>query len=540
MVARVLAGVLLAAVVLAGGQGRTHPGDVPVARLATDPAMACQDQRSGWLVACPHGNDLPPPGVSLYQRPGLKELEARETLTSRSPRLRAAAALEQAAGSSGAGPATVPCIGDGTSGNRFQVIYARAVDVTDRYSSLLPSLRQWAAEADRAVWLSAGQTGGGRHLRFVTDAACQLQVAQVTLSPLGDDSFDQMRQELRAAGYNRSDRKYLVWVDAAVGICGLGEGYYDQRPTADNLNNTGPLYARVDAPCWNYAELHEIVHTLGAVQPHAPHPSGYLHCTDEADVMCYDDDGGGPVTMTSACPPEHELLLDCGHDDYFSTQPPAGSYLASHWNTANSSFLEPDTAPRSARLSLARATTITYGGRAGLTGRLVDNHSGAAISGMPVTLWARRALTSNPQAAGTATSGGDGSVRFTPAPSATTAYRASFGGSQAYGTASSTQVTVTVRPRVTARRSASIIRYGQTLTVVGTVSPNHAGQRIYLQRRVSSGKWRTAVSATLTRTSSYSLRVKPPVKGNLTYRVLKGGDSDHTSGVSQTLPLSVR
>jgi hypothetical protein len=539
MVARVLVGALLAALILAGGPGRTHSGDVPVARLATDPAMACRDQRSGWLVACLHGNDLPPPGVSLYQRPGLKELEARETLTSRSPRLRAAAALEQAAGSSGAGPATVPCIGNGTSGNRFQVIYARAVDITDRYSSLLPSLRQWAAEADRAVWLSAGQTGGGRHLRFVTDAACQLQVAQVTLSPQGDDSFDQMRQELQAAGYNRSDRKYLVWVDAAVGICGLGEVYYDQRPTADNLNNTGPLYARVDAPCWNYAELHEIVHTLGAVQPHAPHPSGYLHCTDEADVMCYDDDGGGPVTMTSACPPEHELLLDCGHDDYFSTQPPAGSYLASHWNTANSSFLEPDAAPRPARLSLAGATTITYGGRASLTGRLVDNHSGAAISGLPVNLWARRALTSNPQAAGTATSSADGSVRFTPAPSATTAYRASFGGSQTHGTASSTQLTVTVRPRVTARRSASIIRYGQTLTVVGTVSPNHAGQRVYLQRRVS-GRWRTAVSATLTRTSSYSLRVKPPLKGNLTYRVLKVGDSDHTRAASQNLPLSVR
>jgi hypothetical protein len=45
-------------------------------------------------------------------------------------------------------------------GDRIQAVYARAVGVTDRYSSLLPSLRQWAAEADQAVWLSAGQTGG--------------------------------------------------------------------------------------------------------------------------------------------------------------------------------------------------------------------------------------------------------------------------------------------------------------------------------------------------------------------------------------------
>ena len=167
--------------------------------------------------------------------------------------------------------AEVPCIGDGTLGNRIQMIYARSLLAPDRYNGLLPYFRQWAAEFDQATWLSAAETGGGRHLRFVTDDDCQLDVARAVLT-LGEASFDLMRTELQAQGHNRTDRKYLVWVDAATGICGLGEVYDDQRPTAANWNNTGPMYARVDAPCWHYAELHH---------------SAARHCTDEADVMCY-------------------------------------------------------------------------------------------------------------------------------------------------------------------------------------------------------------------------------------------------------------
>jgi hypothetical protein len=38
--------------------------------------------------------------------------------------------------------------------------------------------------------------------------------------------------------------------------------------------------------------------------------------------------------------PVGELLLDCNHDDYFDPDPAPGSYLATHWNMARSSFLE--------------------------------------------------------------------------------------------------------------------------------------------------------------------------------------------------------
>jgi hypothetical protein len=41
--------------------------------------------------------------------------------------------------------------------------------------------------------------------------------------------------------------------------------------------------------------------------------------------MRYDDDASGPTVMTTICPAEGEALLDGRNDDYFSTDPLAGS-----------------------------------------------------------------------------------------------------------------------------------------------------------------------------------------------------------------------
>jgi hypothetical protein len=64
------------------------------------------------------------------------------------------------------------------------------------------------------------------------------------------------------------------------------------------------------------------MHTLAAVEASAPHSTRNSHCTDEYDAMCYQDSSSG--TMTYPCPSAHEWLLDCNHDDYFSTAPAAG------------------------------------------------------------------------------------------------------------------------------------------------------------------------------------------------------------------------
>ncbi|HET7518562.1 MAG TPA: hypothetical protein VFN05_12865 [Actinomycetes bacterium] len=241
--------------------------------------------------------------------------------------------------------------------------------------------------------------------------------------------------------------------------------------------------------------------------------------------MCYDDDGAGPTVMTTICPPEHEALLDCGDDDYFSTSPPAGNYLATHWNTADSAFLQHDTAPRSALLSLTGAVTITFGDQASLPSRLTDEQTTEGIQDAPVNLFARRAATTS----------ADGTATFTPAPAATTTYRSGFPGSDTYGIADSPQVTVTVRPRLTARATASSTQ----VTVTGSVAPNHNGQRVYLQR-LAAGTWKGVATATLTSTSTYTLKARPLGKRTFRYRVVKRADNDHTSATSPTLAVTAR
>ena len=279
-------------------------------------------------VLCSHGPDPAPDNRDVTQP------RSTAALVRAAQRLATSAADTAAAGSG------VQCIGDGTSGTRVQAIYAVAADRTDRFAEVAPLIETWAAHMDDLVVASAADTGGVRHIRFVTDANCALDIERVVLSPTGDDNFSATISEMRNLGYNDPSRKYLVWMDANV-YCGIAQVYNDDRPGADNYNNgRASMIARTDAGCWGYAdsvELHELTHNLGGVQRSAPNATEGYHCTDEYDLMCYKD--SSTVTMRYVCPQEKSGHLDCGKDDYFHTSPAAGSYLDTHWNTADSSFL---------------------------------------------------------------------------------------------------------------------------------------------------------------------------------------------------------
>ncbi len=264
---------------------------------------------------CTHGPDPAPEGVDVRAAVDLSTLEVANT-------------------------DTVPCIGDGTSGHRVQAIYAVASDQTDRYDEVAPLIKGWAADTNQMFVDSATEVGEERNIRFVTDANCDLVVEHVVLSPTGDDNFSNMVQEMKVQGYDSGERKYLVWMDASV-YCGLASVYTDDSPLETNKNNGGiPMFARVDSGCWGNAtrpEAHELMHNLGGVQPTAPHGTSHRHCSDEHDLMCYRD--SIEVTIEYNCDDTNRTRIDCNHDDYYHPNPPANSYLATHWNTANSSFL---------------------------------------------------------------------------------------------------------------------------------------------------------------------------------------------------------
>lgn len=231
---------------------------------------------------------------------------------------------------------TAACDGDGITGNRVQVLYAHASDVPSRYATQLASFQQWAIEVDSIFRESAATTGGFRRVRFVTDKNCNPIVTPVTLTPTGDDSFGRTIGELLAQGYNRTDRKYLVFTDARR-YCGIANIEFDDQPGQANANNLGPHFARVDAGCWSgVIAAHELMHTLGGVQLTAPNSDGNFHCTDGYDNMC----NYSGQTVAIVCPDQSGLSqFDCGRQDYYNANPAAGSYLDTHWNVANSQFL---------------------------------------------------------------------------------------------------------------------------------------------------------------------------------------------------------
>jgi hypothetical protein len=238
----------------------------------------------------------------------------------------------------------VSCDGDGTTGKRVQLLYVRETSQTDRLSQYLATFQGWAGQIDQAFLGDAQATGGWREARWVHDRFCVPTVTTVVVANGTLSSYSATNTAVKNAGYNRTDRKYLAFTETSswCGLAGGGIGANDDRPGAENRYNTGGDLASVGSGCWGWAPAtHELLHTLGAVVSTAPHATAYGHCWDDEDIMCYDDGGipNPPGALLKVCAGAPENQLDCNHDDYYNVNPPAGSWLAGHWNVANSQFL---------------------------------------------------------------------------------------------------------------------------------------------------------------------------------------------------------
>ena len=384
LVAAVATGVLSAAVRL------DQPPPQSVAAVQTAPVAAVDeslphehvvDPETGGLVSlAPAEGVLPaptrlgpmhvdpvPPGVDLDASTGTTALlnrAARQQAAREAPgRLFAAGAtapLGTPAISTLDSHVAPSCSGTGTDGNRVQVLYAHERGTASRLAAVRPVIRNEVANVDDVFAVSARQTGGERRVRWVRDAACVPVIKDVTV-PAGTPGADFYRTitALQRLGYADRHRKYLVFADANA-FCGIGTVYRDPRLVGNDNDGKYASYARVDANCWSSGysvAAHELIHTLGGVLPTAPHATAQGHCFDESDLMCYADDSR--TVLESVCERTQEPLLDCRHDDYFTTAPEPGTFLAQNWNTADSSFLDVLTRAPDARLVASRTAAQT-------------------------------------------------------------------------------------------------------------------------------------------------------------------------------------
>lgn len=269
------------------------------------------------------------------------------------------------------------CEGDGVSGRRVQSIYVRGDGQPDRYNQFVGTFQSFADQIDQTFVEAASRTGGVRHVRFVTNAACRAVIDNVVIPQSSMTNVDTITNALRARGYNRTDRKYLYWYENSGCGVAFGSGG-DDRPGADNPYNAGPHYAALGTGCWSWqASAHELLHTIGAVQRSAPNSTAFGHCWDDQDIMCYNDGGipNPPGGLVNVCPNAPENQIDCRNDDYFHTNPPAGSYLATHWNVANSLYLTNSGGG-------GGGGTIT-----GIAGKCVDVAGANPADGTAIQLW---------------------------------------------------------------------------------------------------------------------------------------------------------
>jgi len=537
--AAVLAAAALAGVTPPAGAGPGTPPNDPGRGLVWDGLTPGRAEnrclglfevrgRADDVLGCTHGPDPAPAGVDVRVPVETNTLAG------------VAAALPMPAPGPGTNGEGIACTGDGTSGYRVEAIYATAGG-TDRYSQIAPLIQtSYAPFVEWQYRTSAAETGGEVHVPFVTAAStsgCSVVVRHVALSTTADDSFGNTMEELKARGYTRADRRYLVWMDSNV-LCGVGSLYGDSRPGQDNPNNgAAAAFARVDAGCWGYAEAHEVMHNLGGVQPDAPNATPGFHCRDENDDMCYDDDGTGPVVMQSACGTRDGRLLDCNHNDYFLAGVPAtGSYLATHWNTYNSRFL--------VRGPLGQSTTnaapvvdagtnrsVLLGQQAALDGTVTDD---GRPSGTVTQTWAKAA------GPGTVTFGAAGSVDTTAGFSVAGTYTLSLTASDTQLSASDTMtvtVTTTTSASVTETFSGSFSTYRRTIThsfasgagAMTVTVKGHAYKTLTATLYAPNGTVLRQSSGTGTRTFT----VTGPAAG--TYRLVMSGTSGSYSATVQHL-----
>lgn len=191
--------------------------------------------------------------------------------------------------------------------------------------------------------------------------------------------------------------------------------------------------------------------------------------------------------------------------------------------------------PTPHQLSIAASSPrIVFGDKVALTGQLTGEDS----AGETVTLQEDPFPFGEFKNSVSTLTGADGTYRFERTPSQNVKYRAE---AKSKAPATSPGVTVLVAPKIDFTVSDKTPKAGQKVTFSGTLAPAHDGLKVSIQRRKSSGGYKTIARATLTDAGDAVSKWKRTLTINSTgtFRVVLPSHEDHATGKSRRIKLAV-
>lgn len=259
--------------------------------------------------------------------------------------------------------------GRGSNGPRIHMLYITPKN--NMSSENVSRLRTLASGTDTIFNASAAKTGGKQKIRWVRNDNCKVDVTKVVISDKsvysaietpGKNSARLIRDKLKMRGFDKSNRKYIAFVDYQPNNSSVGCGdtflaRYDDRPGAENTNNKLSYQVMV-GDCWKFIPGDEanasaqtarvVAMALGAPQkssPNAVFSEGKFTGQLKDNYGIFSNENAADATFPCPITPGSvtSLLLDCNNDDYYSANPATDSYLANHWNVYNSKFLHTPT-----------------------------------------------------------------------------------------------------------------------------------------------------------------------------------------------------
>jgi hypothetical protein len=212
---------------------------------------------------------------------------------------------------------------DDASGALVHVMYVLPADGTDAYLDVDGTLERSTASLE--AWLT-GQAGlGVRFDRFsgeLDTSFARLSQTDSQMRAYGPLLVVHIELELLAAGRIDPDKRYLVYYDGGSTYSCGGAAWPPNVP-----GQIAALYLRGTPPgtsCtqpfvststgfpryWEFAALHDLLHTLGIVATDAPnHTAAYPAHVPEPNDLMYS--GPDPWILSGA------TTIDVGRDDYF-------------------------------------------------------------------------------------------------------------------------------------------------------------------------------------------------------------------------------